>query len=100
MNTIWYWHFHRVCDKLLLSILDASYSLSWLATPISLYHRRLFNVVLTASTYPILPSIAGGLGFFIHFKHHKYFMLYRIEDGKVYIDGIYHDSQDYENIAR
>ncbi|NBJ94519.1 hypothetical protein D5281_18525 [bacterium 1xD42-62] len=45
--------------------MDASYSLSWLATPISLYHRRLFNVVLTASTYPILPSIAGGLGFFI-----------------------------------
>ena len=36
----------------------------------------------------------------IHFKHHKYFMLYRIEDGKAYVDGIYHDSQDYENIAR
>ena len=36
----------------------------------------------------------------IHFKHHKYFMLYRIEDGRVYVDGIYHDSQDYENIAR
>ena len=36
----------------------------------------------------------------IHFKHHKYFMLYRIEDDKVYVDVIYHDSQDYENIAR
>ena len=76
--------------------------------------------------YTILPSSAGGLGLFqsrlahvagslklcddpklralgyrtIHFKHHKYFMLYRIEDGKAYVDGIYHDSQDYENIAR
>lgn len=36
----------------------------------------------------------------IHFKRHKYFMLYRIEDDKAYVDGIYHDSQDYENIAR
>ena len=27
INTIWYWHFHRVCDKLLSSILDASYGL-------------------------------------------------------------------------
>ncbi|MCM1153718.1 MAG: type II toxin-antitoxin system RelE/ParE family toxin [Roseburia sp.] len=36
----------------------------------------------------------------IHFKHHKYFMLYRIEGDKVYVDGVYHDSQDYENITR
>lgn len=36
----------------------------------------------------------------IHFKHHKYFMLYRIQDGKVYVDGVYHDSLDYENTAR
>ena len=35
----------------------------------------------------------------IHFKHHKYFMLYRIEGDKVYVDSIYHDSQDYENIT-
>lgn len=34
----------------------------------------------------------------IHFKNHKYFMLYRIEaDHRVYVDGIYHDLQDYEN---
>lgn len=34
----------------------------------------------------------------IHFKHHRYFMLYRIEDSKVYVDAIYHDTQDYENL--
>lgn len=61
MKTIWYWHFQRVCDMLLLSIWTASYSLSWLATPYSLYHRRLFLDILTVSTYTILPSIAGGL---------------------------------------
>lgn len=27
----------------------------------------------------------------IHFKHHKYFMLYRVEGVRVYVDGIYHD---------
>lgn len=32
----------------------------------------------------------------IHFKHHKYFMLYRVEGVHVYVDGIYHDLQDYE----
>lgn len=36
----------------------------------------------------------------IHFKHHRYFMLYRIEDDKVYVDAIYHDLQDYEGILR
>lgn len=33
----------------------------------------------------------------IHFKRHNYFMLYRIQDGVVYVDAIYHDLQDYEN---
>lgn len=33
----------------------------------------------------------------IHFKRHNYFMLYRIEDGVVYVDAIYHDLQDYED---
>ena len=35
----------------------------WLATPYSLYHRRLFIVICIASAYSILPSIAGGLVF-------------------------------------
>ena len=35
----------------------------WLATPISLDHRRIFIDIFTVSNYPILPSIAGGLGF-------------------------------------
>ena len=36
----------------------------------------------------------------IHLKRHNYFMLYRIQDGIVYVDGVYHDLQDYENILR
>lgn len=34
----------------------------------------------------------------IHFKRHNYFMLYRIEGNKAYVDAVYHDLQDYENI--
>lgn len=36
----------------------------------------------------------------IHFKYHRYFMLYRIEDDKVYVDAIYHDLQDFEGILQ
>lgn len=34
----------------------------------------------------------------IHFKQHRYFMLYKIVDNCAYVIGIYHDLQDYENI--
>jgi len=48
--------------------LDASYLWVWLATPSSLYDRRLFYAILHAFAYSILPSIAGGLAFsFIEF---------------------------------
>lgn len=34
----------------------------------------------------------------IHFKRHHYFMLYRVEDHTAYVDAIYHDLQNYEDI--
>ena len=33
----------------------------------------------------------------INFLSHRYFMLYRIENDTVIIDGIFHELQDYEN---
>lgn len=33
----------------------------------------------------------------INFLNHRYFMLYRIESNVVYVDGIFHGLQDYEN---
>lgn len=33
----------------------------------------------------------------IHLKHHNYFMLYKIIDNIVRVDGIYHDLQDFES---
>lgn len=36
----------------------------------------------------------------IHFKRHKYFLLYKIDGQKVYVIGVYHDLQDYENTLR
>lgn len=32
-----------------------------------------------------------------NFKTHRYFMLYRIEDGKAIVDNIFHELQDYED---
>lgn len=34
----------------------------------------------------------------ISFRRHRYLMLYRIKDETVYVDAIYHQLQDYENI--
>ena len=36
----------------------------------------------------------------IHFRRHRYFMLYEVADDCAYVLGIYHDLQDYENILR
>lgn len=33
----------------------------------------------------------------INFKAHRYFMLYRIANGEVVIDGIFHKLEDFEN---
>ena len=33
----------------------------------------------------------------IHFEHHRYLMVYRINGTAVYVEGIYHELQDYEN---
>lgn len=33
----------------------------------------------------------------INFISHRYFMLYRVEEDKVFVDNIFHELQDYEN---
>lgn len=34
----------------------------------------------------------------IHFRRHKYFMLYKIAGSEAHVLGIFHDLQDYESI--
>lgn len=34
----------------------------------------------------------------ISFRHHRYLMLYRVDGKNVYVDAIYHQLQDYENL--
>lgn len=36
----------------------------------------------------------------IHFKKHKYFMLYKTIGNEAHVLAIFHDLQDYENICR
>lgn len=33
----------------------------------------------------------------INFMSHRYFMLYKVETDKVFVDSIFHELQDYEN---
>ena len=64
------------------------------------------------STVTRLSHVAGGLKLCddkilrakgyrtIHFKKHQYIMVYTIDGNVVYVEGIYHDLQDYENTLR
>lgn len=36
----------------------------------------------------------------IHFRKHKYLIVYTIDENMAYVEGIYHDLQDYEGILR
>lgn len=36
----------------------------------------------------------------INFAAHRYFLLYRVVDGVAFVDKMFHDLQDYENIIR
>lgn len=61
------------------------------------------------STIKVLKHIAGSLKLCEHprlnqsgyrrinFLHHRYFMLFRIEDNTVIVDAVFHELQDYEN---
>lgn len=36
----------------------------------------------------------------IHFRKHKYLMVYTVDENRAYVQGIYHDLQDYEGILQ
>ena len=36
----------------------------------------------------------------IHFRTHRYFFVYTVEDDTARIDAVYHDLQDYENLFK
>lgn len=36
----------------------------------------------------------------IHFRKHKYLMVYTIDGDRAYVEGIYHDLQDYEGVLQ
>lgn len=63
-------------------------------------------------TIACLSRVAGSLKFCddsilrargcraIHFRKHKYMMVYTLDGHRAYVEGIYHDLQDYEGILR
>lgn len=50
---------------------------------------------LAPSSHPLLKKNGYRT---INFQRHHYLMVYRVEDLTVYVDAIYHQLQDYENI--
>lgn len=50
---------------------------------------------LKPCTHPLLNKYGYHL---MSFLRHRYLMLYRLEGQTVYVDAIYHQLQDYENI--
>ena len=53
INTMWYWHFHRVCDKLLLSIWTASFDFEFGLRHHS--HHITGGFILLSSPSPLIP---------------------------------------------
>lgn len=51
--------------------------------------------MLPLCTYPVLRQQGYRL---IHFRRHRYLMLYRVVDSLVTVEAIYHELQDYEHL--
>ena len=60
---------------------------------------RLTHVAgsLKLSDHPRLRELGYRI---IHFKRHQYIMAYKIQGKEVHVEGIYHCSQDYQNVLR
>lgn len=60
--------------------------------------REKLSVVAGSLKYCAHPSLRKDKYRSINFTQHSYLMLYRVEGTTVYVDAIYHQLQDYENI--
>ncbi|MCD8119548.1 MAG: type II toxin-antitoxin system RelE/ParE family toxin [Lachnospiraceae bacterium] len=80
-------------------------------------HYTLQNEIAAKSVYEdavettaVLSTVAGSLapcrskelqkyGYkIINFRRHQYLMVYRVSESIVYVEGIFHQKQDYENL--
>ena len=60
-----------------------------------------FRHIIDYLLYELDDKILRAKGYrTIHFKKHQYIMVYTIDGNVVYVEGIYHDLQDYENTLR
>ncbi len=59
--------------------------------------RNRLSVIAGSLKYCTHPQLKEYGYRAIHFKQHRYTMLYRVEGADVYVDAIYHQLQDYEN---
>lgn len=83
-----------------------------LSVQVQVHFREIINYLGFEDTIARLSHVAGSLKLCddsvlrlkgyrtIHFQKHKYLMVYTIDDDRAYVEGIYHDLQDYEGILR
>ena len=60
--------------------------------------RERLSIIAGSLKYCTHPSLKRDKYRSINFTQHSYLMLYRVEEATVYVDAIYHQLQDYENI--
>ena len=89
-------HFRRIIHYLIYE-LQSDQAASRVADDMEETTARLSTVAgsLKLCDHPRLRTLGYRT---IHFRRHKYFMLYKIAGSEAHVLGIFHDLQDYENI--
>lgn len=89
-------HFRKIIDYLLYELENKQAAIS-VADDFDDTTARLSH--MAGSLKLCDDSILRAKGYrIIHFRKHRYLMIYTIDGDRACVEGIYHDLQDYENI--
>lgn len=91
-------HFRKIIDYLLYELQNQQAAVS-VADDFDNTIARLSRVA--GSLKLCDDSVLRAKGYrTIHFRKHKYLMVYTVNEDIAYVEGIYHDLQDYEGVLR
>ena len=60
--------------------------------------KKRLSGIASSLKYCDHPSLKAAGYRIIHFKSHRYVMLYHIDEGTVFVEAIYHEKQNYESL--
>ena len=91
-------HFHKIINYLLYELQNQQAAIS-VADDFDETIARLSHVA--GSLKLCDDSVLRAKGYrTIRFRKHKYLMVYTVDGDRAYVEGIYHDLQDYEGILQ